>query len=316
MSHWQSYRFNGKTADAYAAISGNQQADRTGRGDSGIRFCEFQFPDDGASRCPELSGVAGQCACHSTRHAWRSRFDARNDYVEFTGSGSEQGRDSPQYYWLTPRFWSPTGTTSLSDPHVLYDPVTNRWYASSIADFQTINSAIVFAVSDSANPMGTWKFYRIAADPTHVNWADFPDIGYNQTWIAISANMFTVSANNFSGTALWVIQKSTALSGGPLTFTYFPVGSDNFGGITGFGIRICQTFGNEPKLYLVDNSGETSSGVGPSPSVPDHRHGTGSGLERGVGLALLRYRTVCGRSQFFQQSAGCHAVGNEHKSLN
>ncbi len=191
-----------------------------------------------------------------------------------------------------PTFWSPTGSTNVSDPHVLYDPSVNRWYASSIADFQTVNSAVVMAVSDSANPMGTWKFYRIPADTSHISWADYPDIGYNGTWIAITANMFKVTGNTFSGTSMWVIEKSTALAGGPLTFTSFPVGSDNFGNVgSGFALRVCQTFGNEPTLYLVDNAGFTSGGVallrltqitgtGPAPvwaAVPGSTIG-GSGL--------------------------------------
>ena len=158
-------------------------------------------------------------------------------------------------------FWSPVGASSLSDPRVLYDPGTGRFYASSIADFESASSAVLLAVSDNGNPMGAWRYFRIDADPTNVDWADFDDLGYNQTWIAITANMFTVANNSFSGPAIWVIDKSTALSGGPLTYSYFPVGSDNFGGSDGFAIRVCQTFDAQPKLYLVDNPNLTSGGV-------------------------------------------------------
>jgi hypothetical protein len=158
-------------------------------------------------------------------------------------------------------FWSPVGALTLSDPRVLYDPGTGRFYASSIADFETGNSAVLLAVSDNGNPMSTWKYFRIDADPTNVNWADFDDLGYNQTWIAITANMFTVANNSLSGPAIWVIDKSTALSGGPLTYSYFPIGSDNFGGSSGFAIRVCQTFDAQPKLYLVDNPNRTTGGV-------------------------------------------------------
>jgi hypothetical protein len=158
-------------------------------------------------------------------------------------------------------FWSPVGAASLSDPRVLYDPETGRFYASSIADFETANSSVLLAVSDNGNPMGTWKYYRIDADPTNVNWADFDDLGYNQTWIAITANMFTVANSSFSGPAIWVIDKSSALSGGPLTYSYFPVGSDLFGGSRGYAIRVCQTFDPESKLYLIDNPNLTSGGV-------------------------------------------------------
>ncbi|MFQ6008983.1 MAG: hypothetical protein ACE5K8_08550, partial [Candidatus Zixiibacteriota bacterium] len=149
-------------------------------------------------------------------------------------------------------FWSSVGGSDVFDPRLIYDAGSGRWLATCEADSRSDSSSVLFAISSTADPTGAWAFYRIDADPTDVNWSDFPDIGYNVTWIAITSNMYTVASDDWSGNAMWVIDKSTALAGGTLTITYFPVGSDNFGGYGGGTLRVCKTFGSEPKLYLVD----------------------------------------------------------------
>jgi len=160
-------------------------------------------------------------------------------------------------------FWFPAGASGPFDPRIIYDAGSGRWLATCDDDAFTAGSGVMFAISSTSDPSGAWTFYNIDADPTNVNWADYPDIGVNNTWIAITNNMFTVAGNAFSGTAMWVIDKSTALvPGGPITLTFFPVGFD-FGplGSYGFTLRPCLTFGAEPKLYIVDNTGWSSAGT-------------------------------------------------------
>jgi hypothetical protein len=62
---------------------------------------------------------------------------------------------------------------------------------------------------------------------------------------------------------MWVIDKATALAGGPLTVTVFPNGfdEDNPSGTFGFALQPAVTFGLEPKLYLVDSTGFTLGGT-------------------------------------------------------
>ena len=158
-------------------------------------------------------------------------------------------------------FWTPTGASGFFDPRLLYDQLANRWLAVCDANGRTPVSSVNFAISDTDDPTGGWTFYRIDADNTNTYWADFPDIGFNDTWIALTDNMYTLSGDNFSGAAMWVIDKSTALSGGALTITTFAPGFDNSGGVYGAAIRVCQTFGPQTRLYLVDNTGFTDNGV-------------------------------------------------------
>ena len=179
-------------------------------------------------------------------------------------------------------FWT-GGGTGLSgdpfDPKLVYDSLSGRWMATVDADSRSATSAVWFAISDTSDPTGTWDFYAFDADSTDTYWADYPGFGVNSTWIAITNNMFTVVGNNFVDPKMWVIDKSTALSGGPLTVTVFDVGFDTAAGYDGFTLKPALTFdAAETTLYIVDNSGygygsgrfllrlSRITGTGPSPT--------------------------------------------------
>lgn len=156
-------------------------------------------------------------------------------------------------------FWAPAGGLNVFDPRIVYDQGADRWLATCDSHRRSAAASVLFAVSDTDDPTGNWTFYRIDADPTDVFWSDFPDIGFNSTWIAITNNMYGVSDDGYGGNAMWVIDKSTALAGGSLGITFYPTGSDTFGGSAGGTLRPCITFGPEPKLYVVDSRGFVNS---------------------------------------------------------
>ncbi|MCZ6774914.1 MAG: hypothetical protein O7D34_00475, partial [Ignavibacteria bacterium] len=156
-------------------------------------------------------------------------------------------------------FWiSITG--SKFDPKVNYDAGSGRWLAVVDANGSSDTSKFGFAISATSDPTGAWTFYEFDADAADVTWADYPGFGHNATWIAITHNMFTL-AGSFVGVKMWVIDKSTAVAGGPLTTTVFATGFDLSGGVSGFTMQPCVTFGAEPALYIVDNSGFGSGGT-------------------------------------------------------
>ena len=195
-------------------------------------------------------------------------------------------------------FWTAgTGLTGDPfDPRVIYDASAGRWIASAAANGNDRSSAAWFAISATSDPTGTWTFFGFPAGfaGTKALWVDFPTMGLNSTWIAITANMFSVSQahSSFEGVKMWVIDKSTAVAGGPLTFTEFAAHFDLAANIDGFALQPALTFdAAQPTLYIVDNSGWTSGGVfllrlsqitgsGPSPTWAPAAGGPfpGSGL--------------------------------------
>jgi hypothetical protein len=162
-------------------------------------------------------------------------------------------------------FWtSGTGLTgSPFDPKVVYDSLSSRWMAVVDANSRSATSAVWFAISDDSDPTGSWTFYGFDVDSTNTYWADYPGLGINATWIAITNNMFQVSGTSFGGAKMWVIDKASALASGSLTTTVFAMGFDVAGGYAGFTLKPALTFDPaESTLYIVDGNGWGSGGVG------------------------------------------------------
>jgi len=105
-------------------------------------------------------------------------------------------------------FLVPSGYT-FSDPRVLYDAISGRWFASGVA-FVTpsYGSLLVFAISATDDPGGAWKIYSADnnANVTH----DQPKIGVSTDKFAISFNDF-LNAASFQGSSTWVFGKAAML---------------------------------------------------------------------------------------------------------
>ena len=102
----------------------------------------------------------------------------------------------------TATFWAPSGETALNgltDPRTLYDPINHRW----IAVMQTVTTGagnILVGVSQTSDPSGNWFLYRFATGVT----IDFPNVGFNKNWIAVSINRYGVAGNFQRGITLVV----------------------------------------------------------------------------------------------------------------
>ena len=150
-------------------------------------------------------------------------------------------------------FWNPLGISYVCDPIIIYDSLSKRWLAVAIADWDD-DAKVLFAITQSNNPTGTWYYYSITADTNGNNMADYPRVGLNSKWIAITANMFNKSNHSYVGPKMWVIDKSTVLGGDSMTLTTFNTGFDDTGKGEGFTLTPAVTFDpNEANLYLVDN---------------------------------------------------------------
>src|SRR5262249_51236752 len=93
-----------------------------------------------------------------------------------------------------PAFWAASGATSPFDPRVLYDAFNDRWILAAVTEAQTATTSILIGISDTGDPSGTYHLYKISArvmaDPVSTNFADFPMLGFNKNWVAVSINMF------------------------------------------------------------------------------------------------------------------------------
>lgn len=114
-----------------------------------------------------------------------------------------------------PSFWSALGTNGAGafDPRVVYDPYKNRWLHAAVSNGGAATSRILLAISRTHDPSGTYDLYAFDHDPGVTSWADFPMLGFNRNWVAISVNLFTVGTNGNAGTAIFAVDYPALLTG-------------------------------------------------------------------------------------------------------
>jgi hypothetical protein len=99
-------------------------------------------------------------------------------------------------------FWFDAGVTlpndaGVADPRIIYDPTVQRWFASmvdfnagTLSDPTLQANNFLLAVSDGADPRGTWHGWRFRADPTNGTFADFPTLGVDNNGVYLAADMY------------------------------------------------------------------------------------------------------------------------------
>ncbi len=153
--------------------------------------------DNGMTIPPDVHGVAGPNHLMVTLN---SQFRIMSKTGTVISTVSSTG------------FWSGVSPSGFADPHVLFDHYTNRWILVGQSD--ATNSALLVAVSQTADPTGSWFRYAIDVDATDKIWFDFPLIGFNQNWLVITGNMFNTDNSGWSGKSQVYILDKAALHDG------------------------------------------------------------------------------------------------------
>jgi hypothetical protein len=163
-------------------------------------------------------------------------------------------------------FWGATGAAHPFDPKVVYDPYNNRWIVTAVNDPQLATASILYGISDTSDPQGTWHLYSLDADGADTTWADFPTIGFNQNAVAIGVNIFANASSTYVKGKLLVLDYAAlrANSGAGNPYTINAPGS--------FTIQPAITYSaTESTLYLVEHGSSaggtynfwTLTGLGP-----------------------------------------------------
>jgi hypothetical protein len=139
-------------------------------------------------------------------------------------------------------FWAAAGAGPVFDPKTLYDPVQQRWIAVVLSDSRSTASSILIGVSQTSDPNGSWNLFRVLGDSTGVNWVDFPNVGFNENWIAVNVNLFTIAANTSNGSRCLIVDYAQARAG---------VFAGSFANGTGFcSSPVATASPTEPALYV------------------------------------------------------------------
>ncbi len=166
-----------------------------------------------------------------------------------------------------------TGSDDVSDPRVLYDAPTGRWFAS-LMDVK--RSFVSIAVSAGDDPAGQWSLYTIPAIPNTC--PDQPKLGIGNQAVVVTADFFdsacTAKEDGNVASKFWVLDKAQLMAGGPLTLQAFGPDATYSGIIAAQDLTSSDTvyvaavdWNNAPdQLHVYEITGPPSAGM----SIPTH----------------------------------------------
>jgi hypothetical protein len=154
------------------------------------------------------------------------------------------------------QFWKNAGVDlganlDVTDPRVVFDTYSQRWFASMVdVDFSTqMNNRFLIAISDSADPTGTWHGFAFPTDPVDGNFGDFPTLGVDADGVYLSGDMFDATGDSV-GATLVSIPKSGLLADPP-----------DISGLTSFGILSYEARGNILQPAVTTGTASTGESV-------------------------------------------------------
>jgi hypothetical protein len=190
---------------------------------------------------------------------------------------------SDNSFWTTKA--SVTPTTGISDPRIVYDPASQRWFASQI-DFGTpsgsnfVNNNLLLAVSASSDPTGAWTGFKFPVFTSRgtSNFGDYPTLAVDGRSVILSTIDFNSAGTSTTGTNLVTIPKADLLSATPTvanrkqllnrgsitTYGFCLQGINNFDGASTI-TRTLATNGNGfNALYItpINNAGSSTATLG------------------------------------------------------
>jgi hypothetical protein len=160
------------------------------------------------------------------------------EMVNLTGRIYDKTGNTKQTFSLY-NFFDVSTSDGLTDPRVVYDPDSGRWFAVTATYSPSSAAGWNLAVSDGDDPTGTWQLYAI---PTVGNYPDFPKIGVNSDKVVLTGDAF--SGNTYLGTEFVVLSKANLLTGSAVyNFYSAPQG----------------LYAIEPAIHLAATTGGTSN---------------------------------------------------------
>jgi GEVED domain/Fibronectin type III domain len=164
--------------------------------------------DNGTLIPPDINGAVG------TTYVVETTNQQFNIYTKSTGALKST-------VTITTLF-SPSGLSGYYDPHIVYDPTSDRFIICIDAGGGTSASPSYFALAVSAtgDPTGSWYIYKVECTPTSTSdFMDYPQLGFSGNWIVMTGNDFPASGSN--STHIYVWPKTTLYAGGAGTATTF-----------------------------------------------------------------------------------------------
>jgi T5SS/PEP-CTERM-associated repeat protein len=127
----------------------------------------------------------------------------------FNKNGAVVSQISDTSFWTSALGSNPGG---LSDPRVLYDPASQRWFASMITTDQATNNNVLIARSNSSDP--TQGFQGLSFATISNRFADFPTLGLDANGVYLTTNNFNTS-DTFRSVSVYSLPKADLIAATP-----------------------------------------------------------------------------------------------------
>jgi len=151
-------------------------------------------------------------------------------------------------------FFQLDAATVESDPRVLYDAASDRWFATYVQFSQT-QSTLVLAVSNTGDPTGTFCRFRLGNPTSETFLQDFPQLGISDDKVIVTYNAFNLSGSSFLGAGYYAINKADLVTGAgcPTSIRRVRVAPDPLR----YGLQPAQSLSSTYTLYMATNAGIT-----------------------------------------------------------
>jgi T5SS/PEP-CTERM-associated repeat protein len=177
---------------------------------------------------------------------------AQNDGIAiFDKAGALLSSMTPGQFWTSALGSNPGG---LTDPRIVYDPMSQRWFTTMVTTDQTTNNKILFARSNASDP--TQGFKGVAYTTTNNRFADFPTLGMDANGVYVGTNNFS-SAGTLRSIGLYSVPKADLLAATP-TLSRITVRNALSANTVGFTLQPAIDYGpkapTDPEPLLASNN--------------------------------------------------------------
>ncbi len=158
-------------------------------------------------------------------------------------------------------FGSVGATTTVFDPWVTFDPVSQRFFALGIELTSSTKSHLYMAVSTDETPTSGAEWHKYKLDFTHIpdgtglgagpHFPDYPKMSVSEDAVFISGNYFAIGTGSGRYVGLTALDKTSLLNGSGATKLY----EEYFEGFTVFPL---QHYDNSQTQYFAESVGTST----------------------------------------------------------
>ena len=166
-------------------------------------FAGLNYTDVSGGTPPDTMGAAGT-----------NQFVVfiNGGFAVYSKSGVRQSFVTDTAFWTSAGISAGTMAAGLSDPRIIYDAGSGRWFVSEIT-VDTTGNKVLIGRSDSSNPSGTWKATSFTGSAA--GFADYDTLGVDSLAVYVSANIFNAAGTSLTGVSFFSIPKTNLLAATP-----------------------------------------------------------------------------------------------------